>query len=391
MKHDLSVAPPANASEEAYYVALMAETFVSPPERSAEYLQSVGVDQVRLVRVGGQPVGGLALLPKGQYFGGRRIPMVGVAAVCVDPTQRAGGAASELMRQTLSEQHAAGMPLSALYPATVKLYRRAGYECAGVEALLKVNLDGITCRDREAPMRPVRPEDEPMLHAAYQQWAARHPGNVDRTEFHWNRILDLRGSKATGYVVTNGDRIDGYVYFVTTTEPKLWNMDVRDIVALTPAAARRLLTFLADHRTIRQFASWKSSPADPLLLHLGEPCYEFTRARPWMLRIVHVANALAARGYAPVVQAELHFDVADDVLPENGGRWTLRVEAGTAQVTRGGRGSLAIDVRGLAALYSGYQSPSDLVLAGRLSAPEAELAAAAAVFGGPLPWMRDAF
>jgi predicted acetyltransferase len=113
-----------------------------------------------------------------------------------------------------------------------------------------------------------------------------------------------------------------------------------------------------------------------------------------MLRVVHVAKALAARGYPDGVEGELHLEVRDDVLPANQGRYMVRVAGGRGEVTPGGRGELKLDVRGLAALYAGYLAPAALRAIGFLEvegAGEAVLATAARVFAGPEPWMPDFF
>jgi predicted acetyltransferase len=60
-------------------------------------------------------------------------------------------------------------------------------------------------------------------------------------------------------------------------------------------------------------------------------------------------------------------------------------------VERGGRGELALDVRGLAPLYSSYLAPAQLRTIDFLAGPPAALAAAARIFAGPEPWMADFF
>src|SRR5262249_31986324 len=109
-------------------------------------------------------------------------------------------------------------------------------------------------------------------------------------------------------------------------------------------------------------------------------------------RVLDVAAAMTARGFPPGVSGEVHVDVAgDDIVPENAGRWLLRVEDGRAEVERGGRGTLRTDVRGLAALYTGFHSPADLRAAGFADGDDASLASATALFAGPHPWMADHF
>jgi len=110
-----------------------------------------------------------------------------------------------------------------------------------------------------------------------------------------------------------------------------------------------------------------------------------------MLRIVDVRKALALRGYPPGLRAEVHFAIRDDILRANAGRWVLSVEDGLARVRRGGRGHLALHIRTLAPLYSGYLSPLELQALGLLQADPTRAAAAAPLFAGPPPGMADMF
>ena len=114
-------------------------------------------------------------------------------------------------------------------------------------------------------------------------------------------------------------------------------------------------------------------------------------AMHWMLRIVDVRAALETRGYPPGLSASLELEVTDDLLPSNEGRVTLEVDEGTANVHAGGAGRIAIDIRGLASLYSAHQSGWDLVTSGLMRATPTDAARASAVFAGPPPWMADMF
>lgn len=64
---------------------------------------------------------------------------------------------------------------------------------------------------------------------------------------------------------------------------------------------------------------------------------------------------------------------------------------GRGTVEKGGSGTLKLDARALAALYTGYLTAQELVAAGMLQAPPEALAAAGLVFAGPRPWLPDMF
>jgi predicted acetyltransferase len=98
------------------------------------------------------------------------------------------------------------------------------------------------------------------------------------------------------------------------------------------------------------------------------------------------------RGYAPGVRAEVHLEIADELLPKNSGRWTVAVEGGRASsVVKGGRGGLRLDIRALAPLYSGLISAAQLRVLGQVEGDDEAVAAADAAFAGTAPWKSDMY
>jgi predicted acetyltransferase len=110
-----------------------------------------------------------------------------------------------------------------------------------------------------------------------------------------------------------------------------------------------------------------------------------------MLRVVDVERALSERGYPTGLDAELHLAIADDIVPANNASFVLRVAGGKGEVARGGRGSVKVDVRGLAPMYTGLLGAEELKATGYIEGPDDELAIATAIFGGPAPWLADFF
>lgn len=73
-----------------------------------------------------------------QWWGGKSLPMAGIAGVVVAPEHRGRGVGGLLMTAVLERSQSLGYPLSALYPATVPVYRALGFEFAGVEHKITV-------------------------------------------------------------------------------------------------------------------------------------------------------------------------------------------------------------------------------------------------------------
>jgi predicted acetyltransferase len=382
-----------DAADAAAVERILGLAFGLGVESSRAWLSRIDPANLRIARRGAAVAGALTLLPMGQWFGGRRVPMTGVAAVAVAPEHRGDGVGLRLMRDAVAELHAAGVALSALYPATEPLYRRAGYERAGSRFEIRVPARALAAAGRAAPLRPAEAADDAAIRDACRTRAAACPGNLDRNAYIWERVREPRGEIAQGYVVEGPrGRIDGYVFFTQKRgDSYQYELNLTDLVALSPAAARRLLDFFADHRSMVTDVVWTGSAADAILAHLVEPSYAVKLLHSWMLRIVDVPAALSARGYPPGLKAEVSLAVSDDLVPANADRFVLEVAGGRGAVRRGGPGRVALDVRGFAPLYSGHLAPRALRVAGLLDGPERDLDAAAAIFAGPAPWMSEMF
>ncbi len=390
MLRDFSVGRPADDKELDALAAIATLAFGGPFEQVRTWLNQLGPEMMRVARVGRVVAGGLVVCPMGQWFGGRCVPMTGIAMVCVAPEHRASGVGSQLMRATVEELYADHVPLSALYAATKPVYQRVGYEAAGGRYEIKLSPHAITLRERALELRETAFADNAAWGEAYRKRARMGCGDIDETAPAWRRALPpAKVQPVCEYAVWNGKRVEGWIKYLAKREERTLN--IRMLGALTPQAGRRLLTFLADHRSQVEWALWHGSPTDPILLLLDEQPYRIRLCDHWLMRVCDVPRALSRRGYPAGVKAALHLEVCDDVLPRNHGRFVLEVSGSRGKVTRGGRGEIKIDVRGLSALYTGHLSPFELAMTPYLEATAERLAALQPVFAGPLPAMAAAF
>jgi predicted acetyltransferase len=396
------IGPVRSKKELAALLDIVSLTFHSLREQSERYAAIVGQKNFWVIRRRGAIVGGCALLPMGQYFGGKSVAMTGVAAVAIAPEHRGQGLAKSLMQAALRQMHRNRVCISTLYPATLPLYRSVGYEQAGARYEIQIPAKSLIIRPRchELQIRPVTSKHERKLRTLYAEHAVHRNGNLDRSDFIWHRIRQPRGHAAQGFLLTNqANGIEGYAYTVQkqSTPDTPYTLHVTDFLVRTERAGRQLLCFFGDHRSLAQEVILNGSPDDPMIKLLPERNYGARLLDHWMLRIVDVGAALTARGYSRHVAAEVHLDVEDDLLMANNGRFVLSVRDGAAELASGGRGDVKISIRGLAALYTSHASPWDLETAGHLTLsprarnPSAALDSAAAVFAGPSPWLGDMF
>lgn len=373
---------------------LLNHAFAVPPEGAKEWLASAGHEHMRVVseRPWTAPLACLLRIPMAQYFGGRSVPMLGIAGVAVAPEARGRGLARWMMRECIRRAREEGFALSGLYASTQSLYRQAGYEQAGHRFLIRVALSQIDVRDRGGPVTPLTDAEDSEIRACYAAFASRFDGMLDRGPYVWGRIRKFRDETYHGFGVRDSEgRLDGYVFLTQRRKPESGRHDVilSDLVFLNGAAGRRLLGFLADFQTIGDDLVFAAGPAHPALMLLGQQRYRIEFKGYWMIRVVDAAAALQARGYAGTGKVGVEID--DDLIEQNRGVWTVRSGDGAGRVERGGTADVRATACGLAALYSGFMSPGALALTGAVSGSPEGLQRAAGIFAGSTPWMTDFF
>jgi predicted acetyltransferase len=360
------------------------------------WLAALTADSFRAVWRDGQIVAGLGLIHMGQWFGGIRVPMVGITAVGVAAAQRGSGVGSLLLRRTLEDLHTAGVALSALYPATLPFYQRVGYMRAGQRLTYEMPLEAIDVREQTGDLVPVASEEYAELYQMYNQRARRSSGNLDRPAWMWRDKIEPKDAQPFRFLVIHDHQPQGYVVF--TQGGRHDPLTILDICVLTPTAGRRLLSLFAGYRSMVESLTWSGGPKDPFLYLIGENLtggmhvkVRVTRSLEWMLRIIDVEQALSKRGYPPGLNVELHLDIRDDLLPTNNQRFVLQVADGCGKVSPGGKGHITLGIGELAAVYSGFMTPGELSALGTINGPETDLAVAGTVFSGPRPWIADMF
>ncbi len=377
------------AGQRAELERLLQQSFAIPTIPWTKFFERVGHDRLRVVAQNGRVIGGLAAYQLAQFFGGVSVPLAGIAGVGVAPEARGRGVAKAMLLQTL-EQLRESTPLAGLYASTTTLYRSCGFEQAGTAMYFSAPLASFPRGDRALVCRALPPKQHELLHVPYDKRAREWTGHLDRSPALWERLVEPYDDVAYTYVFGEDAVPDGYIVFLQkqNADSLHFRVIVRDVVMNTRAAAQRILGFLHDLRSLADEIVWRGCAADPLLTLLPEQMHSVTRHERWMLRILDVPRALAMRGYPPI-RAEVHLAVHDAQFPVNAGRHVFTVEDGHGITTDRGRGDVTLDVRGLAALYSGFATPYTLRAAGLLDGPEASLKTLATIFAGPEPWCAD--
>ena len=298
------------------------------PEDVAIELSTVDPDRTYGAFSGDELVGTAGSFDFRMAVPGAVLPVAGVTWVGVLPTHRRQGVLNALMHRQLSDLHDEGKAVAALWATEAGIYGRYGYGTAAWKLGLSVTR-GAAFRSPVPPggLRLVDPAD-PAPRAVYAEVAARTPGWPERDDAWWAyRLQDpehrRNGASPLQCVLTDG----GYALYATAMSWRDGLPDgavrVRELVAVTPAAAARLWRYLLDLDLVKTAEVWAAAP-DDVLLHglLAEPrAARATWSDCLHVRVVDVPAALSLRRYAAGVDVVLQ--VVDERCPWNTGRWRL--------------------------------------------------------------------
>jgi predicted acetyltransferase len=336
----------------------------------------------------GAAAGAAMLHDMRQYWLGRPVGMGGVASVKVAPEHRGRGIGRTLMTELLNLIAERGYPLSALYPATMPIYRSLGWELAGGRHQFSVpagSLRGLVEPDKAARGGGAGHQDVPVRRAGAADVATvigiiadSHLTARDAGPLTWDEGPAAQWlGRADLYSYLAGD--DGFAAY-RWAGGDLW---VERVHARTPETLRALWSVIASHSSTTDRVSGRTAPDDPFWWLTRERDATIIRRSMWMLRVVDAAAAIAARGFPPGVTASVPLEVHDQNRPANSGHWRLTVAGGTGTLAPNGGvpspGTLALGPRGVAALYAGTPV-ANLRLAGLASggSPESDAALDAA-------------
>jgi predicted acetyltransferase len=369
------------------------------PERAAR----LPLDKMRCAFEGDRVVATAGARDFRQWFGGRELAMSGIWGVATLPEHRQEGLATRLVAELAREARAKGRPISALFPATLRPYRRLGYELAGTMTRHEVALDDLpSAPARSLEVREVDLERDLVgIRVCYRAAVSMHPGPIDCDEPDWwtHRILGPGFTDDVHRAVlarTEDGAVEGYASF---TQPYVegdldvaFTIDCRHMVASTVEGLGSLLAYLRGFRGLGQQLRFTGPPAHPVTLLVEEQ-----RVRPvwtfrWMLRLLDVPAALEQRGYPPV-SGEAVITVHDERFPENRGPWQVVADEGTVKVARAEAGAgpdlRPIPIGTLSSMYTGFLSPFDAAALGLIDTEAVPFLAR--LFAGPAPWMHDFF
>jgi predicted acetyltransferase len=312
----------------------------------------------------------------------RDVEVDALTNVTVSATHRRLGLMRAMLEQSLQAAWQRGDPLSILIAAEWPIYGRFGYAPAVLSADYVLHRTRIGATVTGEPRRVRHVERDEFGDLAAQVYALarrRRPGQIDRSETWWNRVLGRDGyTPSPGLphhwlIHESDDGPDGLLGWKAQGDggliPPLGRVTVWDLAAASDEADRNLWAYLAGidgsdevHlplRPVDEPARWLLHDARTLVMTQN---VDFV----W-LRLLDVPTALSSRAYA--VAGEVVLEVSDDDAGGfAAGRYRLCADGVSALCERtGDPADLELTQRALASIYlGGFRLPGLALGAGGL-------------------------
>lgn len=352
-------------------------------------------ERALVVTDGAEVVGSTRALTRDLSVPGAVVPAAHVTGVGVRATHRRRGLMAELITRQLREVPEA---IAVLWASEAGIYGRFGYGAAAFGTSYEVDLHRVgpsSVRTRPGEISALSVDDAlkelPSLLRALQE---RRPGVSGRSELEWQgRLKDKpedRGGKTARQILVHRDEtgtIDGYALWRGKME---WGptgpaseVHVEELVA----AGRAYQTLWQHLLTLDLAATLRFGYAavdEPLQQLVTTPTALSRRVSESLwLRVTDVARALEQRQYA--VPVDLVFEVTDEVIPANAGRFRLVADGQAVRCEQtDATADLSLSVTELGAAYLGGRRLAEFAATGRVTEhTPGSLNLATAAFGWP--------
>ncbi|MGH2460792.1 MAG: GNAT family N-acetyltransferase [Chloroflexota bacterium] len=319
----------------------------------------------------------------GVWIDGARFPTAGLADVATVPERARHGYARHLLRAALPwMRDTLGVALATLYPTVYPLYSGLGWTLAE---------DGLRYRGpaeafRPSPRLPVEPggrvlrrpatrDDVDLLEPIYRAFAAPRSGYLDRPRWYWeDSVLRAQGTTPRWLGLWYGadGELSGYVLYDPSTTPgSSSDPHLYELIASRAAGYRDLLTFVSAHNLWNgvtfdagRDVPWTTLVANPHLLEAQVPLRGH-----FMLRLIDVQRAICLKRPTAVDRRDdLTLNVRDDDALWNDGTWLIgqRGDRWTCEAAPDREPAATVDIRTLAALFTGFLPVRQALEAGLL-------------------------
>lgn len=312
-----------------------------------------------------------AAYPLEMNLHGRIYPIAFVTSVSTYPEYSGMGLMSELMGRSLAEMREEGQSLSLLYPYSIPLYRKKGWEIVSDKMSFQIP-DVQLPRGGQSPGQVRRVEwDDPDFIGLHARFARQTHGCLLRNNLAWDEYWRWDEDDTTVAVYYGADgRPRGYMVYLIKED----TMYIKEMIYLDQEGRKGLWSYIGAHESMVSEVRGSHYFSQPIAFSLEDSDIKET-IRPYIMgRIVDVEPFLRGYRFASGVRGTLTLDLTDPVLPWNQRSVTLALDGGGAALVEGpAPGRAALSIGTLTTLLLGYRRASELYDLGRIETDAATL------------------
>ncbi len=322
---------------------------------------------------GEELVSQVAVYPLKANVYGSIYPIGFVTSVCTYPEYTGRGIMKRLMRQSLMHMRERKQPLAMLFPYSIPLYRKMGWEIIS-------NKISFTVKDRQIPSKAKAPgyvrrvdwenRDFMNLHARFA--GATH-GCLFRNSLAWEEYW--RWDEDDTFVAIYYDVHDtptGYMVYLIKDDI----MHIKEMIYLDREAQMGLWEYIRAHDSMIDEVRGNSYFNEPIAFEMDDGDIR-EMIRPYIMgRIVDVEQFFRLYPCRPDEPgAGFAFEIEDEFLPWNQRTLPVWFEAGKCEIRLNANfPHIRLSIATLTTLLMGYKSAAKLYRMGRIAAEERHIA-----------------
>ena len=292
-----------------------------------------------------------------------------VTSVCTYPEYTGNGIMKHLMYQSLKHMRHRQQSLALLFPYSIPLYRKMGWEIISNKMTYSV-------KDTQIPVKATAPGyvrrvswDNEDFHNLHSQFAAATHGCLFRNALAWEEYWrwDEDDTMVAVYYDINGKSCGYMVYLIKDDV-----MHIKEMIYLSHEAQEGLWEYIRAHDSMIDEVRGSSYYSDPIAFELEDGDIKET-IRPYIMgRIVDVDQFFPKYHCDPTTEhCLISFEIDDFFLPWNNKTITIEFHHGECTISeQKSEQTVQLSIATLTTLLLGYKSAAKLYRMGRIKASE---------------------
>ena len=329
-----------------------------------------------------------AVYPLEMNIYGTKYPVGFVTSVCTYPEHTGHGIMKRLMIQSLTHMHENHRPFALLYPYSIPLYRRLGWEIISNKMTYIVKDTQIPRRIKEPGyIRRVEWNDKEFMQL-HTTFAQKTHGCLFRNNLAWEEYWRWDEDDTKVAIYYSDDNVPyGYMVYLINNDI----MHIKEMIYLTHEAQRGLWEFIHAHDSMIDEVRGNNYYSESIAFELDDSDIKET-IRPYSMgRIIDVAEFFGSYHCDPdEPEAIFCFEVEDWLLPWNNGKFTVKFEHGICTLTdEEPEYDMKLSIATLTTLLLGYKTAEKLYGMNRIVAEPAAVEILDDILLHQIPYVSD--